>query len=86
MSTSSSDGSGSGSGAKPAPDAPAKAGGVGVAGLFARAVAAQKEKAAQPSAVDMKPVEAGVEHLTCGKCGAPRQQEERVCRFCGERI
>ncbi|MBK6693375.1 MAG: hypothetical protein IPG50_14375 [Myxococcales bacterium] len=86
MSTSRSDsGSGdSGGGQKPPekpPAAPTPGGGVGVSALFARAVAAQKEKAAPDQTVA-----AGVAIMTCKQCGAPRQHEELVCRFCKEKL
>ena len=57
---------------------------VGVAGLFAKAVAAQQAKGPAPKAID-----AGVENLVCAHCGAPRkkdEKEERVCSYCGERL
>lgn len=82
MSTSPSDGSGGDGGDKPPPP-PAKpaGGGVGVSALFARAVAAKKEKA-EPDYT----VKAGIELTTCKQCGAPRQLEELICRFCKEKL
>lgn len=56
-------------------------GGTGVAGLFKRAVAAHQEKAA-PAQV----VAGGIELTKCKHCGAPRQLEELVCRFCKEKL
>jgi hypothetical protein len=57
--------------------------GVGVAALFARAAQARAEKAAQtPDAT----VRAGTSVTTCGHCGAPRQREELVCRYCKEAL
>jgi hypothetical protein len=49
---------------------------VGVASVFARALAAYREK----SVVD--PVEAGIELTSCGHCGGPRKREDLVCAYC----
>ena len=85
MSTSASDGpSGGGGGGdqKPPPEKPAdKPGGVGVAGLFKKAVAAHQAKAT-PNQV----VAQGMELPTCKHCGAPRQREDLVCHFCKEKL
>lgn len=57
--------------------------GLGVAGLFARAAQARAEKSAQALEA---PLKAGVQVTTCGHCGAPRQREELVCRYCKEAL
>lgn len=62
------------------PKVPPNLGGIGIAGLFQRAVAAQAEKAPTPV------LRAGVGIMTCHHCGAPRQGEALVCSFCEEKL
>ena len=57
-----------------------KGDGVGVAALFARAVAAHHERRGEGDAAEVR---GGVEVMTCARCGAPRQREALNCRFCG---
>lgn len=86
MSTSRSDRPSSRPGGRqePAPEAAPVTGagaGVGVSALFARAVAARKETAGAD-----RTEQAGVIVTKCRHCGAPRQLEELVCRFCKEQL
>ena len=79
MSTSASDGGGGDQ--KPPKEPAEKPAGVGVAGLFKKAVASHQAKGAPAAAVA-----AGMELPTCKHCGAPRQREDLVCHFCKEKL
>jgi hypothetical protein len=52
--------------------------------MFKRAVAAHAAKSEATPA--MAPVRDGIEQLVCAHCGAPRHDEERICRFCKQAI
>jgi hypothetical protein len=68
MSTSRSDGNGSGNGSKS-----------GIGSMFKRAVAAH---IANAESTEAPPLREGIEQIVCAHCGAPRHDEERICRFC----
>ena len=50
--------------------------------MFKRAVAAHaaKSEATGPA------VREGIEQIVCTHCGAPRQNEERICRYCKQAV
>jgi hypothetical protein len=56
----------------------------GVGALFQRAVEERREEAASSAAA--APHDARLEARSCTRCGAAREREELVCRYCGEAL